>query len=88
MKPHNPRSTPPTRYVGGAGHWNKRGNPKPKGEEMSVTSCAWNIRPLDGKPCPNEGIWGHVDGGGVERLCDEHRDVGPHPEAWSVRHAS
>jgi len=26
MKPHDPNNTPrPTKFVGGAGHWNKRG---------------------------------------------------------------
>lgn len=26
MRPHDPKNTPkPTKYVGGAGHWNKRG---------------------------------------------------------------
>lgn len=33
MKVHDKNKTPPTRYVGGAGHWNKRGNPKPKGKK-------------------------------------------------------
>lgn len=25
MKPHDPNSKKPTKWVGGAGHWNKRG---------------------------------------------------------------
>jgi hypothetical protein len=34
MRPHDPKNTTrPTKYVGGAGHWNKRGNPKPKGKK-------------------------------------------------------
>ena len=34
MKAHDPKNTKaPTRMVGGAGHWNKRGKSKPKGKK-------------------------------------------------------
>jgi len=33
MKAHDKNSTPPTKMVGGAGHYNKRGNSKPKAKK-------------------------------------------------------
>jgi len=34
MKPHDPNNTTrPTKYVGGAGHYPKRGPKKPKGKK-------------------------------------------------------
>jgi hypothetical protein len=33
MKPHDKNRRPPTSFVGGAGHWNKRGKSKPKNKK-------------------------------------------------------
>lgn len=33
MKPHDPNSTKPTKYVGGAGHYPKRGPKKPRNKK-------------------------------------------------------
>lgn len=33
MKPHDPNTKKPTKFVGGAGHWNKRGAKTHKSKE-------------------------------------------------------